>query len=154
MPEKDHPRVGVAAIIEREGKVLLLKRRNAHGAGSWAVPGGHLEFGETPEECAVRETREEAGLTISSIRFAAITNDFFPEEKLHYITIWMRAASSAGEPFIAAADEADELGWFDWQNLPAPLFLPLRNLLDGKGHPGSIRFFERRKKVRKELQDQ
>jgi 8-oxo-dGTP diphosphatase len=98
MAKKDHPRIGVAVVIERNGQVLLVKRKNAHGAGTWAVPGGHLEFGETPEECAVRETREEVGIAISGAKFAAITNDLFPNEGKHYITIWMRAASAEGEP--------------------------------------------------------
>ena len=145
MPKKDHPRVGVAVVIERDGKVLLVKRKNAHGAGTWAVPGGHLEFGETPDECAIRETREEVGMAINGVRFAAITNDVFPEEGKHYITIWMSAASATGEPTIAAAREVAEIGWFNWKDLPAPLFLPLQNLLDGKGYPGSVRFYERRK---------
>ncbi len=152
MPKKDDPRVGVAAIIERDGQVLLIKRKNAHGAGSWAVPGGHLEYGETPEQCAVRETREEVGIDISGVRFAAITNDVFAEKSRHYITIWMLAARAKGEPFIAAAREVSEVGWFRWDDLPSPLFLPLQNLLDGKGYPGSVRFFERRKRRRKDSQ--
>ena len=150
MPKKDYPRVGVAVIIERDEKVLLVKRKNAHGAGTWAVPGGHLEFGETAEECAVRETREEVGVAISGIRFAALTNDIFPEEGKHYITIWMQAASSDGEPCIAARREVGDVGWFNWKDLPAPLFLPLQNLLDGKGYPDGVRFFERRKHGRKD----
>ena len=150
MPKKDQPRVGVAVIIERDGKVLLIKRKNAHGAGTWAVPGGHLEFGETPEACAMRETREEVGIAISHVRFAAITNDLFSQEGKHYITIWMRASSSKGEPIIAAAREVAEVGWFGWKDLPEPLFLPLHNLLNGKGYPGSVRFFERRKHERKD----
>ena len=98
MPKKDDPRVGVAAIIERDGQVLLIKRKNVHGAGSWAVPGGHLEYGETPEQCAIRETQEEVGIDISGVRFAAITNDVFAEKGRHYITIWMIAARAKGEP--------------------------------------------------------
>jgi 8-oxo-dGTP diphosphatase len=152
MPKKDHPQVGVAVVIERDGRVLLVKRKNAHGAGSWAVPGGHLEFGEMLEECAIRETREEVGIDISGVRFAAITNDIFPEKGSHYITIWMHTASSVGEPCIAAAREVGEVGWFSWNALPTPLFLPLQNLLNGKGLPGSVRFFERRKSARNDPQ--
>ena len=139
MPNKSYPRVGVAAIIERNGQVLLVKRKNAHGAGSWAVPGGHLEFGETPEECAVRETREEVGIDIRDIRYAGITNDIFPQEGRHYITIWMRGAPSLSEPFIAAAREVAEVRWFSWEALPSPLFLPLENLLAGRGYPKGVK---------------
>ena len=153
MIKKDHPRVGVAVIFEQDGQLLLVKRKNAHGAGTWAVPGGHLEFGETPEACAVRETREEVGIAISGASFVAISNDIFPEEGKHYITIWMRAASFEGEPCIAAHGEVAEIRWFTWNALPAPLFLPLQNLLDGKAYPGGVRFFERRKSVRTPSQE-
>jgi len=135
MPKKSYPRVGVAAIIERNGQVLLIKRKNAHGAGSWAVPGGHLEYGETPEECAIRETYEEVGIEITDVRFAAITNDIFAEEGRHYITIWMRGELKSGEPKIAAEDEVAEVGWFSWDALPSPLFIPLENLMGGRGYP-------------------
>ncbi len=53
------PRVGVAVLISRGKQVLLLKRKGVLGAGSWAPPGGHLDFGESPEECAIREAKEE-----------------------------------------------------------------------------------------------
>jgi 8-oxo-dGTP diphosphatase len=72
------PMVGVAALVTRSEHVLLLKRHGSHGAGSWACPGGHLEFGETPEQCAIREVFEEVGLAIGQMRFRAITNDLTP----------------------------------------------------------------------------
>jgi 8-oxo-dGTP diphosphatase len=131
----NYPRVGVAAIIEKDGQVLLVKRKNAHGAGSWAVPGGHLEFGETPEKCAIRETREEVGIEITDVRFVAITNDIFPEEGRHYITIWMRGTLKSGEPRIAAVNEVAEVGWYNWKSLPSPLFISLDNLLNQRGYP-------------------
>jgi 8-oxo-dGTP diphosphatase len=52
------PAVGVAAIVTKNGKVLLGKRKGAHGEGSWAFPGGHLEFNESIEDCAKREVFE------------------------------------------------------------------------------------------------
>ncbi|RLC15632.1 MAG: DNA mismatch repair protein MutT, partial [Deltaproteobacteria bacterium] len=53
------PLIGVAAIVIKDKKVLLGKRKNAHGAGTWAFPGGHLEYKESIEECAKREVFEE-----------------------------------------------------------------------------------------------
>ena len=129
------PRVGVGVIIIRDGQVLLLRRRNVHGAGSWSTPGGHLEFGESPEECAVREAKEETGVDIADVRFRAVTNDVFEAEGKHYITLWMESKYAAGEAVVNAAYEMSEVGWFAWDALPTPLFLPLQNLLDGQRYP-------------------
>ena len=60
-------RVGVAVIIMRQNTILLGERIGAHGANTWATPGGHLEFGEAVEQCAIREVYEETGLNLSLI---------------------------------------------------------------------------------------
>jgi ADP-ribose pyrophosphatase YjhB (NUDIX family) len=62
----ERPKVGVAAIIIKDGKVLLGKRKSAHGQGTWNFPGGHLEYGESWQDCAKRETMEEAGINFAS----------------------------------------------------------------------------------------
>lgn len=124
--------VGVGAIVSRGEQVLLVRRRNVHGAGTWSTPGGHLDFGEAPEECAAREVREETGVEIVDVRFKAITNDVFEAEGKHYITIWMEGRYLSGEPTVCAAYEMSEVGWFSWDALPRPLFLSLRNLLEGR----------------------
>ena len=131
------PRVGVGVLITKDQQVLLLRRRNTHGAGTWSTPGGHLDFGETPEQCAVREVREETGLAIDDVAFRTITNDVFATEGRHYITIWMEGRYTGGEPVLAAPYEASEIGWFPWDSLPQPLFLPLHHLLDGNCYPPS-----------------
>jgi len=129
------PRVGVGVIVSKDQQVLLLRRRNVHGAGTWSTPGGHLDFGESPEQCAVREVKEETGLDIDAVVFRAITNDVFTVEGRHYITIWMEGRYLGGEPTVAAPEEASEIGWFPWDALPQPLFLPLQHLLDGHYYP-------------------
>ncbi|HMB24992.1 MAG: nucleotide triphosphate diphosphatase NUDT15 [Chloroflexota bacterium] len=128
------PQVGTAMIITKDDKVLLIKRKGPHGKGTWSTPGGHLDFGETPEQCAARETKEEVGLDVANIRFRALTNDIFEATGKHYITIWMDAGST-GEPFIAAEREVSEIGWFPWEALPSPLFLPLENLVKKNSYP-------------------
>jgi 8-oxo-dGTP diphosphatase len=129
------PRVGVATLITQNDRLLLVRRKGAHGAGTWSTPGGHLEYGETPEECSRRETWEETGVEIEAPRFVAITNDVFEDIGKHYITIWMQAAHLSGEAHIAAEYEIAEVGWFAWDALPSPLFLPLENLLSGRSTP-------------------
>lgn len=129
------PRVGVGIIITKDESVLLLRRRNVHGAGSWSTPGGHLEFGESPEQCAIREAKEETNLDISNVRFRAITNDVFEADGKHYVTIWMEGTYTIGEPIVNAAYEMAEIDWFAWDALPQPLFLPFQQLLEGVCYP-------------------
>ena len=50
-------KVGVAVLIRRGDQIVLIRRQGSHGAGTWAPPGGHIDFGETPEQCGIRETR-------------------------------------------------------------------------------------------------
>ena len=133
--EDKNPLVGVGVIIEKEGKVLLLKRKNVHGSGTWSTPGGHLDYGEKPEECARREAKEETNVDIHNIRFRAITNDIFEDEVKHYVTIWMQGTYVSGEPIVNAAYEMSEVDWFAWADLPEGLFIPFRNFIEGKGYP-------------------
>lgn len=128
----NNPHVGVAAIIVKQGCLLLIRRKGSHGAGTWAVPGGHLEFRESPEKCAIREAFEETGLIVGSPRCVALTNDVFHVEGKHYITIWMAVDCSAAPQVIPSDDEVAEWGWFAWDDLPSPLFLPLENLVNGR----------------------
>ncbi len=127
--------IGTGIIITKGNQVLLIKRKGPHGAGTWSTPGGHLDFGETPEQCAAREAKEEVGVDVVEARFRAVTNDIFEEEGRHYITLWMDCQTSSQAPFIAAEEEVTELGWFAWDALPSPLFLPLENLLKQNSYP-------------------
>ena len=133
------PRVGVACIVTRNGRTLLVRRQRSHGAGSWSTPGGHLDFGETPEACAIRETEEETGVRVAHPAFIAITNDLFVDDGKHYITIWMHAESGAGAAVVRDPAEIAEVGWFAFDELPSPLFLSLENLLTGHYLPTGAR---------------
>lgn len=122
------PKVGLGVyIFNDENEILFLKRKGAHGAGTWCPPGGHLEFRESFIDCAKREVEEEVGIKIKNIDFLGLTNDIFDEGK-HYITIAMRAVVESGEPKIMEPDKMTELGWFSIEKLPKPLFLPCKNL--------------------------
>ncbi|MCA9354744.1 MAG: NUDIX domain-containing protein [Candidatus Kaiserbacteria bacterium] len=124
------PRIGVGVLILKDSKVLLGKRKNAHGPGSWCPPGGHLEFMETIEDCAKRETLEETGVTITNIRKPAYTEDFFTEENKHYLTFLLTAGWESGQPEILEPEKCEAWEWFDWNKLPSPLFLPLQNHIE------------------------
>ena len=129
------PLVGVGVIIVKNGCLLLLKRQSVHGAGTWSTPGGHLELRESPETCAIREVKEETGVSIGDVRFIAITNDDFAASGKHYITIWMQGRYISGTPTIKAPYEMSTVDWFTLDALPRPLFLSLRNLVDGRSYP-------------------
>ena len=122
------PKVGVAVFVLRDGRFLLGRRRGAHGAGEWALPGGHLEFGESIEACARREALEETGLTLTNVRLGPYGNDHFAAEGRHYVTLFVLADAPAGEPELREPEKCAGWEWHTWSELPEPLFLPLRSL--------------------------
>ena len=127
--------IGVACLVVHDDQVLLIRRQRSHGAGTWSTPGGHLDFGESPIECAARETLEETGVTVSNVRFLAITDDRFEADRKHYITLWMRADYAGGTPAVADEHEVAEVVWSPLTSLPEPLFLSLENLFAGQSYP-------------------
>lgn len=121
-------RVGVGVFIWKDGFFLMGQRRGAHGAGTWSVPGGHLEFNESWEQCAKREVMEETGLYIKNVHFLAATNDIFKTENKHYITVWVQSDWQAGKPTITEPDKFITQKWCSLKELPTPLFLPWNQL--------------------------
>lgn len=122
------PKVGVGVLVIEDGRVLLGRRKGSHGAGSWSAPGGHLEFGESIDDCARREVLEETGMQICELRHGPFTNDIFHVERRHYVTVFVLASRESGEPEVIEPDKCEGWAWFDWDHLPEPLFEPLANL--------------------------
>ncbi len=131
----EKPGIGVGVIIRRGNKVLLGKRKGAHGAGTWSFPGGKLDLWETPEECAMREVEEETGLKIKNLKNSIYTNDMFKEEGKHFITLFVIADYDSGEPEIKEPNKCESWDWFEWDKLPQPLFLPICNYLSQSQSP-------------------
>ena len=122
--------VGVGVFVKRESKILVGKRKGSHGADTWALPGGHLEFGESFERCCKREVLEETGVIINNISPVVFTNDIFYEEGFHYITLFFKGEYKSGEPFVAEPHHCEEWRWVSLDHIPQPIFLPLSNALD------------------------
>lgn len=126
--QKSSPRVGVGVIVLRDGLVLLGQRLGSHGAGTWALPGGHLEYGESVEQCAIREVEEETGLRLTEVIPGPYVNNVFVLEEEHYVTLVVLATTFQDEPVVREPTKCASWGWFEWTDLPTPLFAPLEAL--------------------------
>jgi ADP-ribose pyrophosphatase YjhB (NUDIX family) len=115
------PFVGVGAIIIEGDRVLLVKRAHPPIQGQWSIPGGVLEVGEMVREAAVREAREETGLTIEPGEllgvYDRILRDGEHRVQYHYVLIDFLCRPVAGE--LLAASDAAEVRWFSREQLPA-----------------------------------
>ncbi|OGZ68766.1 MAG: hypothetical protein A3D44_02100 [Candidatus Staskawiczbacteria bacterium RIFCSPHIGHO2_02_FULL_42_22] len=123
------PKVGIGVIVVKDGKILLGKRKNSHGDGEYAGTGGHVEYMESFEECAKRETLEEAGIEIENIRFLCLVNvkDYAPK---HYVDIGLVADWKSGQPTVLEPDKLEGWDWYDVDNLPSPLFGMIPNYIE------------------------
>ena len=147
-PDNLKPRVGVGVMILREGKVLLGKRHEdpakadseLHGEGTWTMPGGKLDFQESFEAGACRETLEETGLKIKpeDLQLISLANDIWNDA--HFVTVGFLCEKVDGEPQVREPDEITEWQWFALDALPEKLFFPSREVLErylaGKIYPG------------------
>lgn len=121
-------KVGVGAVIIKDGKTLLAKRKGSHASGCYGSLGGHLEFGESPVEAVKREAREELGIEVGNVRFVVCTN--MMKYGKHYVDVSFVADHISGEPRIMEEDRIEHVGWYPLDNLPEPLFEPVRAVLE------------------------
>lgn len=121
---------GLGVILVRKGKILLGKRHPDpdkadsvfRSAGEWCIPGGKLDFGETFEECAVREVYEETGIKISDPKIISVHN--CKNEHAHFMTVGVIAKNWQGEASVMEPDEITEWKWFSLKRLPRPRYFP------------------------------
>jgi 8-oxo-dGTP diphosphatase len=124
MEDSSMPLVGLGVIIlNSEGKILIGKRRGSH-APYYSIPGGKLESGETFEEGAIREVREETGIEIRNPMVIGVTNNLktYHEEGIHFISIAMMSTDYSGHVKIMEPFKCEEWLWVDPTDLPSPHF--------------------------------
>ncbi len=115
---KDYIGVGVGAFIfNNEGRIFITKRgRGAQNElGKWQIPGGAVEFNETCEDAAKRETLEETGMEIEVIELLHVSNHIWPDQGHHWVTPSYICRHLKGEPQILETDKCEAIGWFTFE---------------------------------------
>lgn len=120
-------------VFVRKGDTLLLSLRSKkrYGAGTWAVPGGHMEFGERMIETACREIREELGGEASpkDLRLASIVDRHQPGTE-HHVHVTFELLDPAWEPRNTEPEDCDELRYFPLDDLPENIFPPHQEIIE------------------------
>lgn len=115
----ENPRPAATVIGQRDGKLLLVKRAAPPAVGEWCLPGGFIEKGEMPQEAALRELKEETGLTASGLSFFQFCP--FPSGLHGEVMVMAYVADSlTGTP--EAGDDASEVQFFPLTELPPIAF--------------------------------
>ena len=104
-----NPVPGVVVMIEKDGYVLLGKRRGGFGEGKWGLPQGYIEFDEDFLSASIREVKEETGLDVEIRSIINVASNLL-SPNLHTLAIVLLAGVAAGEP--CAADDLETLEWF------------------------------------------
>ncbi len=134
----ERPKVGIGVVIVNSDGSILVGRRKGRHAPYYSIPGGHLELGETFEEAAVKEVKEETSLDIISPKVFCVTNNLrtYKEEGLHYISICLLVTQFNGIPKNLEPEKCYGWIWADPKKLPKPHFdaseHAVRCFLEGK----------------------
>ena len=119
--------IGVAVgifIVNDEGKVFLAKRskKATNERGTWEIPGGKVYFGETLQDAAKREAKEEYDIDIKILEQFPAQNHLIPEENQHWVpTCFLCKIIGDKQPRIMEPHKCDEINWFTFDALPFPL---------------------------------
>ncbi len=124
---KDYIGVGVGAmLVNDQGQIFLSKRGPLaqNDRGYWEIPGGGVEFNETLSHAIHREVMEEFGVTIEIIEQLPAFDHILLSDKQHWVSTTFLARVTPGQtPTIREPGKCVEIGWFDWDKLPAPISL-------------------------------
>src|SRR5215212_9438934 len=115
------------ALVEQDGRVLLVRRAIEPYQGAWDIPGGFLEEWEHPATGAIREVQEETGLEIALTALLGIFIDHYGPEDYNTLNVYYRARVLGG--VLQAADDAAALAWFAPDALPDEIAFPAHERL-------------------------
>lgn len=109
-PGKVIPTTRVSVIVVTDEQKILLVRHRKGNRQYWVLPGGRLEYGETFQECAVRELREETGLDVCVDKLVFLSEAIAPDRSRHIVNVYVTAKVTGGvmkvgdEPVLAGVD--------------------------------------------------
>lgn len=103
------PTIGVGVVVLKNDAVLLIRRGRPPKQGEWSIPGGRQEFGETVRETALREVREETGITAGNLALIDVVDLIRPDGAGHWTLVDFAADWVAGEP--VPGDDAADARW-------------------------------------------
>lgn len=109
------PFLTVDAVVESEGRCILIKRGNPPFLGTWALPGGFVEYGETIENACRREIKEECGIEIELMGIVGVYSDPSRDPRGHTVSVVFRARAMSDR--IMGGDDASEARWFSREEL-------------------------------------
>jgi 8-oxo-dGTP diphosphatase len=135
------PKRGVGVLVTRGTKILLGKRKGAHCAGTWAPPGGKENFPyESPTDIADRELGEETGMQARSYVAAGTATNFIDELNEFHRSFFIEVTiAAAAEPQLLEPEKCEGWVWFEWDQLPTPLFPAFQSLIDMGWKPATLR---------------
>lgn len=126
----DRPKLAALAVVIREDRVLLVKRRNEPDAGLWGFPGGHVELGETALDAARRELHEETGVQARALRYLTnvdvIDHHRDGSVRFHFLLAAVLCEHVSGDP--EARDDVSDARWWDIADVVAGRVPASRNV--------------------------
>jgi ADP-ribose pyrophosphatase YjhB (NUDIX family) len=120
------PKVAAAVLVERDDRVLLVRRTNEPFRGLWTLPAGFVNGGEDPAEAAARECLEETGLLVHVTCVLDVISGKEHERGADFVIVY-HAEFISGE--LLAADDADAAEWFARDALPPLAFNATKQVL-------------------------
>lgn len=126
--------VGIWVIVVNNWKILYWLRKSQHGEWSYSPPGGHLDYGETIEQCAIRELFEETWLVAKEedVKLFCTMNEIWPNKEKHYVNIITIIKSFSWEVINKEPEKLEKWEWMTWEEVKilwSRNFLPIQNLI-------------------------
>lgn len=127
--EYKNPALTVDGILIRNGRILLIERKNEPYKDCWALPGGFVNYGEATETAVLREVNEETGLQSELEQLIGVYSDPNRDPRGHVVSIAYLLKDKGGNP--KGGDDAKKARWWDIDALPKLAFDHSKIIADG-----------------------